>query len=141
MSKVNQKRIHCQKCGTLTGYNGIGYCYICGSNELVYKKVGNNMIYDGIELDKNKRVLVCPICNSEQIGTNDEFCKICGTRLYNFCLNFNSEGLDYCNSGEKLDGNARFCPYCGNKTYFLQENILKPWKKPDYEEFDDNLPF
>lgn len=142
-SVVNQKSIFCLICGSITGYNGIGYCYMCGSNKLVYKKVGNNMIYNGIELDKNKRVLVCPICNNEQIGVNDGFCKICGTRLYNFCINYNSEGLDYCNLGKKLDGNARFCPYCGNKTYFLEKNILSPWKDTDYEELpnDDDLPF
>ena len=143
-SQANQNNIFCTRCGNLTGYKSIKYCYICGNKKKVYKKEGKMMIYDGIELDNNKRVKICPICQNEELGTEDIFCKICGTKLYNECTQAMDPDLPFentCQQGGKLDGNARFCPYCGSYSLFLQNGILRKWEDSSYLSTDEEIPF
>ncbi len=143
MSTINQEHVYCLKCGTLTGYNGVNYCYICGYRKKVYRKLGNNMIYAGIELDESKRTVICPVCNNEQLGNDDIFCKICGFQLYNMC----TEYLDHsCSNNNYLDGNARYCHICGSVTTFFRHQVLSPWDRLSESEsdstgLDDELPF
>lgn len=140
-SKSNKEKIFCLKCGTLTRNNN--YCHICGNKTKVYRKEGVTMIYDGVELDENKRAKICPVCNNQQIGSEDTFCKICGFKLYNECSNIYEESgfkESICSRGSKLDGNARYCPYCGGKTSFFINRLLSKWKDDDYTS-DEELPF
>lgn len=82
---------------------------------------------DGYEMDKNLRVLCCPKCNNEQFSDNAEFCRICGTPLFNYC-----EGEDVCDEMGNIDrirhknyGNSRFCEKCGTKTVFFTKKFLQ----------------
>ena len=44
------------------------------------------MIYkDGYPMDSNLRVTACPLCGNEEFSDDAEFCRICGTVLYNNC--------------------------------------------------------
>lgn len=89
------------------------------------------MIYnDGFPMDANLRITKCPKCGNEQFSEEAEFCRICGTSLYNYC-----EGEDiYDYNGEfnhhethKNYGNARFCEKCGKPTLFFKEKFLFPY--------------
>lgn len=89
------------------------------------------MIYnDGVNIDENKRIIICPNCENESNNLNAVYCKICGTVLYNYCegepqynYNDNSEETIY----HKNDGDARFCEVCGKPTALFKNGFLKPW--------------
>lgn len=118
------------------------------------------MIYnDGVKTDGKLRVVECPRCHNEQFGEADQFCIICGMRLYNLCLGepeYDNFG-NYAGSGEQHinPSNARFCAICGTKTTFFEEGLLVPYdkfessgEKSTVKEFlstdadsDDELPF
>jgi len=129
------------------------YCKICGEENSVFVKGVDRLIYgDGVELDENMKVLKCPLCDNEDFSENAEHCKICGTKVYNYCLG--QEIYDYNGNFDdriyhKNPSNARFCETCGNKTEFFQNKLLKPWDVYQNEINDflgvpddsDNIPF
>ncbi len=89
------------------------------------------MIYnDGLPMDENLRVTQCPKCGNEEFSRDADFCRICGTSLYNVCdgediydYHGNYEGHE----NHKNLGNARFCEKCGKPTYFFNSGFLLPF--------------
>lgn len=149
----------CPICGYFTISTKYKYCPICGNDSL--KRGDGNMIYnDNIKLDSSSKALECPKCKNEQIISDGEYCKICGTYLVNKCDD-RSDDADYYGKpcGHILSHNARFCPYCGNRSTFYNDKILCSWKEyidsdgfmsiPEsvdteadkYAEIDEELPF
>ncbi|MCR4437317.1 MAG: hypothetical protein QHH10_14380 [Peptococcaceae bacterium] len=109
------------------------------------------MIYkDGYPMDENLRVTRCPLCENEEFSKKAEYCRICGTGLYNRCEGewdrFANDEVYHYNPG-----NARYCETCGKPTYFLTKGLLEPWDKAkekmlceeiEEAEFDENdIPF
>ena len=83
------------------------------------------MHYKGVELDDNLRVVECPVCKNTEFSSDVEYCRICGTLLFNRCVGI----VPHDNPG-----NARYCETCGEKTYFLKAAILEPWHKVEPED-------
>lgn len=91
------------------------------------------MMYDdGFPMDDNLRVTECPRCKNSQFSTEADFCRICGTSLYNLCegeeiydYNGNYENTQY----HKNPGNARFCEKCGKPTQFFKEKFLRQFNE------------
>lgn len=109
------------------------------------------MIYkDGYQMDENLRVIKCPVCGNKEFSDDAEYCRICGTRLYNYCEGY-YDGFAQENICHKNPGNARYCETCGSPTYFFKEGLLEPWDKATEKisceetkevEFDESdLPF
>lgn len=116
------------------------------------------MIYnDGFQMDDNLRVTRCPKCGNEQFDDDAEYCRICGTPLFNIC-----EGQEeWDNYGNVIDrtyhrnyGNSRFCERCGKPTGYFKLKLLRPYDeveeqyKKQYSEIHslddidtDDLPF
>lgn len=126
---------YCGFCGTLTYGKDVRYCPICGDEE-IFPYNGEVVFmkqYPGVPIDENKKVLECPRCGNTEIVSDGDYCPICGTYLFNFCVDTQKiqEGYDYtekaCEKGRRLPSNYRFCPYCGNETYFYQEDLLPSW--------------
>ena len=106
------------------------------------------MMYDdGFPMDENLRVTECPRCKNEQFSQEADFCRICGTPLYNLCDG--KEIYDYQGNYQDTEyhknyGNARFCEKCGKETRFFKEKFLKPFneiKKQSLEQFTSDNPF
>jgi ribosomal protein L40E len=105
------------------------------------------MIYDdGVEINENMQVRICPKCGNEQFSSNANYCRICGFSTYNWCegrIIYNDFGnLEDIIRHENL-GNSRFCEICGKPTLFLSEKILLPYDevREDYvEEFLKDNP-
>lgn len=91
------------------------------------------MIYDdGVKTNEELRVEFCPQCENEVFSTHAEYCKICGLRLYNYCLGEtisdpNGQYPDYVEY-HKNDSDARFCEKCGQPTKFSEEQLLLDWE-------------
>ncbi|OPZ88419.1 MAG: hypothetical protein BWY74_03145 [Firmicutes bacterium ADurb.Bin419] len=95
------------------------------------------MIYDdGYKLNKNHQVVSCPKCKNQEISLESEFCRICGTRVYNKCEG-EWDDHDQEQYQHNCPGNARFCEICGKPTYFATEGYLKPWNEVQ-SNFEDN---
>ncbi len=136
---------YCPKCKHYFISSTAQYCSKCGSTSLLwghghsskYDSVEEkrHMIYDGYELDKNGKALVCPRCNNEEIHPDYPFCKICGTYLINKCagkFSYDDDGEEYqvaesCNT--VAEGNQRFCYKCGGITTYYKAKLLLPWEK------------
>lgn len=96
------------------------------------------MIYsDGFPMDENLRLEVCPKCGNEEFGDDAEYCRICGTYLYNMCDG--QEIYDYDGIFDRIEkhrnhGNARYCEKCGKPTAFFNAKLLRPYNevKPDF---------
>ena len=98
------------------------------------------MIYSKIDMDENNKPKICPVCDNEQYIENGEYCQICGTPIYNNCLDYTNP--DYpCEKGFHLSGDARFCPYCGERTTFATKGLLKPYTEERSENQGDGYPF
>jgi len=149
--KINYLK-HIKRCSICDNYFSIKnscYCPICGSSDKfhVLRGENNNMIYESVEQDENKKAIQCPKCGNEQIVINGDFCKICGTYLLNECAITDryDNGYGYvtppCELGKKLDGNARYCPYCGNQTTYFQNGILKEYNAEGVGLIATDVPF
>lgn len=114
------------------------YCTTCGS-ETVYKRFNIPTKYeeeapmqynDGVSYDEDSlRVKICPVCNNEQFSSNAEFCRICGTSLYNKCegeTEYDMNNEPYKRDQHNNPSNARFCEICGKPTYYFNQKILVP---------------
>lgn len=88
---------------------------------------------DGVEIDENERVILCPKCKNEEFSAEAEFCRICGTGLYNKCEG-EWDGFNNIYKGQHNNpGNARFCEICGKPTLFFQQGFLKDWEEVQAE--------
>ena len=91
------------------------------------------MIYDdGVKMDDEMRVEICPGCGNEVMSTHSEYCKICGLSLYNYCLGetISDPSGSYPDRIEyhKNDSDARYCEKCGQPTNYFEEGLLKSWE-------------
>lgn len=85
---------------------------------------------DGFGMDENMRVKECPYCGNEEFSDKAEFCRICGTQLFNICEGediFDYNGNYSHHEDHKNLGNARFCEVCGKPTFFYRRKLLKPF--------------
>lgn len=123
------------------------------------------MIYnDGFSMDENLRVKECPKCGNEEISDDAEYCRICGTNLFNTCDGqeiYDYDGIFIRIEKHPNHGNARYCEKCGKPTAFFNAKFLRPYNeiRPDYvqqylyrnadsqsgkstvEDEDDDFPF
>ena len=127
------------------------YCKICGEKETVVFKGVDRMIYnDGVKTDENFRVLECPKCKNEEFSNDAEYCRVCGTKAYNYCSGepeYDYHGNVINTLFHKNPSNARFCETCGNKTEFFEKKLLISWEAYQKEIADmlgleaDEFPF
>lgn len=123
----------CPDCFTYIADRSAVYCPHCGA-EIDKKKAYSNMfarlseqqkfaklpgfshpqlpcveteLADG---QKVQRVKFCPKCLSHDVNNDAAFCKICGSPLYNVCVN----------CGKSLGANECFCPECGVESAFRE---------------------
>lgn len=87
---------------------------------------------DGVDIDGNSRAILCPKCKNEEFSGKAEFCRICGTGLYNKCEGEWDSYNDYLVQHDN-PGNARFCETCGKPTLFFKEGFLKDWEQVQAE--------
>lgn len=132
----------CNNCNYKFSCLDCNHCPVCGENNLVndslfFFRRFNEMKYPGVELDNEMKAKQCPRCENEEII--DDYCKICGTYLFNICTGLDPSenyGIDYqftrwdnfeggCEN--LLDGNARFCTSCGSTSSFFEEGLLMRW--------------
>lgn len=123
-------RTTCKSCKYTFYIKDAIFCPICGSNN--FNKEESDMIYYGIDVNENKKALICPKCDNEQVLEDGDYCKICGTYLVNRCSNI--EGYETIDKfvpscGKLADGNSRYCYYCGEKTTFYNNGFLDNWEK------------
>ena len=79
---------------------------------------------DGVEIDRKGRVLICPNCKNEEFSDKADFCRVCGTSLYNKCAGEWDDSAEYYEVHNN-PGNARFCETCGKPTLFYELGFLK----------------
>lgn len=128
---------YCNKCGSKTNLYEL-------NKNLQYDGVNQKMEYnDGVEFDKETcRVLKCPKCENEEFSDAADFCRICGTNLYNLCLGDAQEnqwGDQYRENQHKNPSNARYCETCGKETIYFTSDILNDYMSyqqiaKEYEE-------
>ena len=83
------------------------------------------MIYaEGIPMDDQRRVKVCPYCGNKKFSKKSSACIACGHSRLNLCLG--NDGSRHANVG-----NARYCAICGEKTQFFVDGLLKAWDAGD----------
>lgn len=83
------------------------------------------MIYaEGIPMDDQRRVKVCPYCGNKKFSKKSSACIACGHSRLNLCLGKDS-------SRHANAGNARYCEICGEKTQFFVDGLLKAWDAGD----------
>lgn len=119
------------------------FCGACGSRTVfnIYKvrlskeEVPAMKYTDGVDYDVNSmRVKICPRCQNEEFSEKAEFCRICGTDLFNRCEGepdyhpLNDELMGYINQHVN-PSNARFCETCGKPTIYFKNNILVDYEK------------
>jgi len=98
------------------------------------------MRYSGVKTDENLRFLKCPVCGNSEFSTGAEFCKICGSAVYNYCQDlYDQDGYRVsAGCGRPNPGDSRFCEYCGNPT--LLYKYLTHWEdeKVHLEKYGNN---
>ena len=90
------------------------------------------MVYsDGVPYDKTTmKVKKCPRCGNEEFSDSSDYCRICGTNLFNLCEgepSYNQKNGEYIgpSNQHKNPSNARFCEKCGKPTVYYKTKILK----------------
>ncbi|MBU2701755.1 Zn-dependent peptidase ImmA (M78 family) [Sporomusaceae bacterium BoRhaA] len=120
----------CKNCNHYFIIPGAKYCPVCGSKQINWGR-RSRMIYDKWDLDQNGKAKKCPHCENEEIDSNFNICKICGTNLVNKCAGktvYYENGYEEFQCCETIaDGNARYCVNCGAETTYFQQKLLKPW--------------
>jgi Zn-dependent peptidase ImmA (M78 family) len=123
---------------------GSNFCKICGVQNNVFEKGVDRLYYeDGADMNDEMQVLQCPRCGNEEINDTAGHCKICGLKLYNYCIREevwdSAEGCFRAQS-HKNPSNARFCEVCGKETLFFKEGLLEPWEEAKQKiESSNNL--
>lgn len=138
----------CRSCNNYITDQNQSYCNICGQKVAEvysywpYKQIINGLMrglptylegkyYEPILTDKKNRVVFCPKCKNHCFSKEAEYCSICGTPLYNRCLN----------EDKILDGTKRYCPDCKSNTLFNELNLfdlkcIEPKDTIDYSSMD-----
>ena len=134
------------------------FCLICGAKtvfqthnvlrediEYMHKPIQYN---DGAPYDERTlRIGQCPRCHNKEFSENAQYCRICGTSLYNFCdggVEDNHGEIWYSAENRHPNpSNARFCETCGRPTYFFSSKILCDYTKfqPDDSEIEEEIGF
>lgn len=123
----------CSKCKNKLVKCDYKYCPNCGSSKLK-KGIGFMKYKNEIKLDENKKAIICPKCDNEEI-LEGPFCKICGLELFNRCSNYNES--DWSGCSQVCDANARYCHICGSPTTYYNLKVI-----PDFNnEFNENHIF
>lgn len=122
----------CRKCNAYIIDGKQEYCHICGQKTLdvfsyfPYTQFPSGGLmrgfptylegkyYSSISTDKESKVIFCPRCKNHSFSKDAEYCSICGTPLYNRCLN----------EDKILEGDKRYCPDCGSNTLFNELNLF-----------------
>ncbi len=120
---------YCSRCKYKTINNQAIRCPICSAKLSKYKGE-DTLIYPSIEIGKDGRVKKCLCCDNQEISSDAEFCKICGSPVINRCTNLHPFDSS---CGSMAEGNARYCIMCGSSTTFLDKGLLKPWHKEKEE--------
>lgn len=124
--------LFCGACGEITVFNKYKVRF---TEEVPVMKY-----IDGVDYNpETMQVLRCPKCSNEEFGENAQYCRICGTDLYNRC-----EGAPFSSFDNFVEydnkhanpSNARFCEVCGRPTIYNKTGILV-----DYTEYSDPEPF
>ena len=115
---------YCEECGAETFYGHLDIKIRMKDSEVKYT--------DGVDYNENTlRVNVCPVCGNDEFGSNAEYCRICGTNLYNKCEGEADQDINgniiYLNQHAN-PSNARYCEICGKPTYFSQRKILPTYQ-------------
>lgn len=86
---------------------------------------------DGVHMDKELRMRVCPRCDNGQFSEGANFCRICGMPTQNMCEGepeYDYNGNLVGDGKHPCDGNARFCEVCGKPTEYFKRKMLKPYE-------------
>jgi hypothetical protein len=100
----------CYHCG-FERFSGSACCTECGQNHFVYQVRTSSLQYTTTKLNKQNQFSICPVCGVEDYSEEAEFCKICGTPLFNACTH-DPAHLNYPES--------KYCYICGNTTAFYE---------------------
>lgn len=112
----------CSICGNISFSPFAEYCGICGTPLQRGLTGMRKIIYPTeIQMDRYKRVLVCPVCHSSKHFSGEK-CTRCGTPIFNFCSGIHDDSCTYANLG-----NARYCEICGKPTIYYQRGLLESW--------------
>jgi hypothetical protein len=87
------------------------------------------MKYSGIRTNENLRFIKCPVCGNDEFSYDAEFCRICGSAIFNYCQDMYDESGYRISTGcgKPNPGNARYCEYCGNPTLLFK--YLTDWEE------------
>lgn len=130
---------YCMTCGHFFYSKHAVYCPICGKKTSLREWGKNKMIYnDGNETNEFNQVVKCQRCDNEEIGSDDDFCRICGAPVFNKCEDYDeldNEGDWHTEKGcdTILESNARYCSHCGHKSSFFRNGLLSSWDKAKVE--------
>jgi hypothetical protein len=107
--------------------------YLENMGQRIIEEGGWNVtvICDGVEMNKDMKVIECPRCGNKDFSDTAKFCKICGMQVYNYCegeprYDCHGNVVDICS--HKNSGDARFCEICGTPTVFFLEELIRPWQ-------------
>lgn len=129
---------YCGTCGSLTLFNVLS---IDGGKDDEIMHYHSGVKYD----PDTMRVLECPKCGNEDFDEKAEYCKICGTPLYNYCLG--EVDIDAFGNGtediirHKNPSNARYCETCGRPTEFYNRKLIQDYEQENMEIENSNEPF
>ncbi|MGI6700804.1 MAG: hypothetical protein ACOX6G_10920 [Christensenellales bacterium] len=97
---------------------------------------------DGFVMNEDLRVTECPKCGNEEFSEDADYCRICGTTLYNLCdgedIYDHTGHLEY-HEAHRNHGNARFCEKCGKPTAFFHAKFLRPYSEVKEQYVDQYL--
>lgn len=127
------------------------FCLICGAKTVfqTYQVLREDIEYmhtpiqynDGVPYDEQTlRIMQCPRCHNREFSGSAQYCRICGTSLYNFCDGGEEDERGEVWYDEKNrhpnPSNARYCETCGRPTFFFINRILCDYTKfkPDNVE-------
>ena len=128
-----RKKRSCGCCGNTSFSAFSQFCGICGHPIRNGLRGIRRIIYpQDIRLDMFKRVLSCPVCNSNNTGAGDR-CNRCGTYIFNYCSSHYESHPDDCSFANM--GNSRFCEMCGRPNYYFQKGLLQPWQEAGNTSF------
>lgn len=118
------------------------YCPICGHRR-PRKGFPARLLPHMIPVTKERRFTICPVCGNAEISNDSNYCRVCGTILYNKC-----SGSTNKNTGRfeihKNASYASFCTTCGKPTHYSELGIVQTEdtmiEKKDYNDGVDYDP-
>jgi Zn-dependent peptidase ImmA (M78 family) len=130
----------CNECNFTFSELDAEFCPSCGSLRLD-EILNSNVVLHFNEIDcLEHEVKQCFNCNNLDIIIGSNYCMICGNYLINKCTGFDDAKNRHIKKsikwhafdsgcGELLDSGSRFCHKCGSTSTFLEDGILKHWRK------------